>query len=543
MCAASRRLSDTGQGRSFWRGLTALVLLTTVAGCGSGGNGNANFLPPGGGGGGGGSGWTPGVYQPAGTFQAQCQNPRPPNAPNGPWPDVQGTTTDENNFLRSFSNDVYLWYDEIVDRDPGLFDTPTYFDLLVTDALTPSGNPKDQFHFTFDTNEWISLSQSGASGGYGAQFAVLAASPPREIVVAYTDPNTPAVAPGVDLARGAKIVTVDGVDVENGSDVDTLNAGLFPAAAGEMHTFEVLDQGAQNTRTITMTSAIVTSTPVQNVGTIPTASGDVGYLLFNDHIATAEGGLIDAVNQLAALNVTDLIVDIRYNGGGFLAIAAEFAYMVAGAVPTAGRRFELLQFNDKHPVTNPITGAPIAPVPFYDTSQGFDGSVPSGTALPTLNLPRVFVLTGSGTCSASEAIMNGLRGVDVEVIQIGSTTCGKPYGFFPIDNCGTTYFTIQFRGVNAKDFGDYADGFSPSNTVSSVGTTVPGCSVADDFSAPLGDPVEARLAAALGYRDTGTCPAPSGAAEPPGISQLRLLEDERLTVPKNPWLKNRIVLR
>ena len=66
--------------------------------------------------------------------------------------------------------------------------------------------------------------------------------------------------------------------------------------------------------------------------------------------------------------------------------------------------------------------------------------------MPALDLERVFVLTTASTCSASEAIINSLRGINVEVIQIGSTTCGKPYGFYPQDNCGTTYFTIQFAG-------------------------------------------------------------------------------------------------
>ena len=74
----------------------------------------------------------------------------------------------------------------------------------------------------------------------------------------------------------------------------------------------------------------------------------------------------------------------------------------------------------------------IAPEPFFTTAQGF--SVARGTALPTLNLSRVFVLTGRNTCSASESVINSLRGVNVEVIQIGSTTCGKPYGFYPQDN-------------------------------------------------------------------------------------------------------------
>ncbi len=112
--------------------------------------------------------------------------------------------------------------------------------------------------------------------------------------------------------------------------------------------------------------------------------------------------------------------------------------------------------------------------------------------------------------------MNGLRGIDVEVIQIGGTTCGKPYGFYGLENCGTTYFFTQFRGVNAKGYGDYSDGFSPSNLASVEGEPIPGCAVDDDFSQPLGDAEEAMLSAALAYRDQpGTCPAlPSGLGGP-----------------------------
>ena len=94
-------------------------------------------------------------------------------------------------------------------------------------------------------------------------------------------------------------------------------------------------------------------------------------------------------------------------------------------------------------------------------------------------------------CSASESVVNSLRGVGVAVNLIGDTTCGKPYGFYPEDNCGTTYFAIQFQGVNAQNFGDYSDGFSPSSSVSAAGASVPGCSVADDFGHALGDPATA----------------------------------------------------
>src|SRR6185436_17837256 len=104
-----------------------------------------------------------------------------------------------------------------------------------------------------------------------------------------------------------------------------------------------------------MQSANVTTTPVQNVRTIATPSGAVGYLLFNDHIATAESGLIDAVKTLKTANVSDLVLDIRYNGGGFLNIASELAFMIAGPTMTSGQTFELTQFNSKNPTTNPIT--------------------------------------------------------------------------------------------------------------------------------------------------------------------------------------------
>jgi hypothetical protein len=128
------------------------------------------------------------------------------------------------------------------------------------------------------------------------------------------------------------------------------------------------------------------------------------------------------------------------------------------------------------------------------------------------------------------------------VIQIGSTTCGKPYGFYPADHCGTTYFSVQFKGTNAANFGDYADGFAPNNRPSVGAERLPGCSVADDFSMALGSPNEARLAAALGHRLSGTCPAPSG-AKPSLTKPLNGAPsgDDDVILQKSPWLMNRIV--
>jgi carboxyl-terminal processing protease len=508
----------------------AVVMLVALGGCGGGGD----VTGPG--------SWTAGTFQPSSTFANQCASPRTGTDPTTgrPYADVRGSTLTENNFLRSWTNELYLWYREVTDRDPGAYATSAYFDLLKTTATAASGNAKDRFHFTYPTAEWVALAQSGVQAGYGVEWLVVSSRPPRQVVVAYTEPGSPAMT--ANLGRGAQVLTVDGVDVVNASDsasVDKLNAGLYPSAAGASHSFSVLDLGASTPRNITMVSANVTSTPVQNVGTIRSAAGTVGYMLFNDHLATAERHLLNAFGQLAAANVSDLVLDIRYNGGGYLDIASEVAYMIAGPAATTGRTFERTIFNDQYTTRDPVTGDPLTPTPFHTTTQGF--SVPSGQALPTLNLPRVTVLTSPNTCSASESIVNGLRGVGVQVVEIGATSCGKPYGFYPEDNCGTTYFSIEFQGVNHQGFGDYPDGFSPANAVGSVGVKLPGCAVADDLNHALGDPNEARLSAALGYLVNQSCPAVSLA--PPVSEAARATGATEGQLRRSPWRENRVYRR
>jgi carboxyl-terminal processing protease len=162
----------------------------------------------------------------------------------------------------------------------------------------------------------------------------------------------------------------------------------------------------------------------------------------------------------------------------------------------------------------------LSPTIFQSSAVGL--SAIQGQRLPTLNLNRVFIIAGEGTASASEALINGLRGVGVEVILIGETTRGKPYGFYPSENCGTTYFTVQFKGVNARGFGDYSDGFTPVASAGSQGAEVTGCRVADDLTHMLGDRREARISAALSYIENGSCPYAYGAESL--IPQQTLLE-------------------
>ena len=511
--------------KTIFEFLSFSLPIALLAACGGGGGGGVTIAPPapppppt--------SGWQQGVFLDASTFANRCEAPRTGTDPatGQPYPDIAGSILDENNFLRSFTNDTYLWYDEITDQDPANFNDPVvYFEQLKTFATLPSGAPKDRYSGSADSAEYYQLTQGGVSAGYGARWAVISSTPPRDIVVAYTEPNSPAT--DVSLARGATILAIDGVDinVNTQAGVDTLNAGLFPSALGEPHTFTIRDLGAQSPRDITMTSASVTSAMVQETQVFDTQTGKVGYLVFNYFRAPAEEALIDAINQLindaAPDLLDDLILDLRYNGGGFGIIARQLGFMIAGPNNTAGRISDELQFNDKYPTTNPITGQPLSPNPFPSTTSG-SFTLPAGQPLPTLNLSRVFVLTGPDTCSASELVMNSLRGIDVQVIQVGSTTCGKPYGFYEQPNCGTSYFPVQLRTVNEKDFGDYAEGFQPSD-VDDGRANVLGCPVLDDYTKLLGDPGENRLEVALAYQAGQTCIAPAavgpGSLSKPGL--------------------------
>jgi hypothetical protein len=517
--------------RARW--VLPLAALAALYGCG------------GGGGGGGGSAtatgtgtstitWTAGVFEPPATFAALCAAPRTGTDPytKQAYPDHQGSTVDETNWLRSWTHQLYLWYDEVQDVNPASYSTADYFQLMKTMETTSTGAPKDRFHFTYPTSVWEALSQSGNEIGYGVQFEIVAASPPRSVVIAFLEPtgSLPSQTVSANLIRGDTILQIDGVDVVNADDqtsVNTINEGLAPSTAGEMHTFEVRDPGSSTPRTVQLAAADITSTPVLMETTLTGPNGNtVGYILYNDQIATAESELISAINDLKAKGVTDLVLDLRYDGGGYLDIASELAYMIAGPGQTSGETFELQQFNNQYPTTNPVTEDAITPTLFHTTTQGF--STTAGQPLPTLNMTRVAVITGEDTCSASESIINSLQGVGFTVYQIGSTTCGKPYGFYPQDNCGTTYFSIQFQGVNAQGFGGYGDGFSPANTTPTAGVAVPGCSVADDFGHALGDPGESRLQTALAYLanpQPATCPSPpTGTAPPATVTQRQLME-------------------
>ena len=483
----------------------ATALLTACGGGGGGGGTGTPAEPP------------PSVLASAASLAQQCTAPRPGTA------DRQGSIDTEKAWVRSFMDETYLWYKDVPvvnaanytlagNGNSVLQTLNAYFQALKTKNTTASGKPVDQFSFTLSTVDLLNQ-QSGIASGYGFRRSTFTGGPPRVVRILYVEQGSPAQIAG--LSRGDTITSIDGVDINDTTAVGiaTLNAGLAPTVASKTTRFGLVAANATASRFVDVTSSqSIAVTPVALSTVIVDGGNTVGYLVLNSFgVVSAEKQLIDAITLLKNARVNELVVDLRYNGGGYLDLANELAWMIGDAT-LAGKTFEKLTCNDKNPLSFCNSTST-----FHQTSQGF--SVAPGRALPQLGLKRVFMLTTGSTCSASESVVNGLSPF-MQVIRIGSTSCGKPYGFSYESNCGTSYAAMQFKGVNAVGFGDYADGFAPS------------CTVADDLTRQRGDPSEAMLSGALSYMRTGTCPAAPSSSDK-GLVQ-GLLQGGNYTMDRNP---------
>ncbi|MFG6446640.1 S41 family peptidase [Roseateles sp. BYS180W] len=483
-----------------------LMVLALVAGCGGGGSsdsGRSPFPPELGSGGSAGGGSGQAALPARSTLAQQCSASNLEAKPGS----KTGSLSTEKAWIRSYFDEMYLWREQVPQLNAGdsLYGgsvvrtaLENYFYDLRTPQTTATGAPRDRFSFMMPEREWVALSESGVSLNYGAEWALTAKKAPRALRVAMVEPGSPAAQAG--LVRGDRVLQVGGLSVDTG-DANVwsqISDMLYPDGQARAVDFTVQSSGGA-TRTVRMTAQSQALTPVPTQGVLTAQDGaPVGYLLFNDHNLPAEGQLISTMQGFARQGVRDLVLDLRYNGGGYVFIASQLATMIAGSATTGNQVFDELRYNSRQSAKNERT-------PFYNTSCYYSGGrCTREETLPQLNLRRVYVLTQSGTCSASEAIINGLRGIGVQVVQIGGTTCGKPYGFSGDENCGYRYMAIEFQGVNAKGFGDYAEGFTPA--AADNGREVLGCAVADDFDHALGDPAEGQLAAALHHRATGNCP-------------------------------------
>ncbi|MEO5672049.1 MAG: S41 family peptidase [Ramlibacter sp.] len=416
-------------------GIAALVLTALLTGCGGGDGGSTASTP------------TP----------VPSQTPQTGSC----------SLADQKTWLAGYMRDQYFWYDRMGTPNAAATSIDAYFTSMLY-------SPLDRYSYTQPKAAFDAFYLAGTRTGYGYSLAFtdgLALG----IRVRAVEPGSPIAQAG--MRRGDHVLSIDGL-----TPAQIANGGL-PAVStvGVPRTF-VLRNIAGEQRTVTVTSATFSLAPVkaEAVLDLPTPSGPrkVAYMAYDEFIFAGNAAMGSAFTNFAAQGVTELVLDLRYNGGGEVGIARNLASMIGGS-RVAGQTFAQLLFNAKHPENNQT-------VRFADDSIGLPGPSLQG-------LQRVFIIASASTASASELLINSLKPF-VPVVLIGGTTYGKPYGFTPVESCGTVFTAVTFETVNAQGIGGYSNGIAPT------------CTVADDLNHALGDPAENRIAAALYYAANGTCP-------------------------------------
>ena len=473
--------------------------------------------------------WVKGRYKGLDEFYGYCYRP------DYIREQKKGSLLHEQHFVRELMNDIYLWREDTVDLNPNTFDNPiTAFYGLKSKAITASGKSKDEFSGMMWYDDYIQRYVDGVEFSIGAHISASNLDEADDgkalsLTIAYVEEGSPAALDG--LKRGDKIIEINGQKISEAisfsAKVDLYYSIANPTSTSGIR-LNVLALGTTESNEFYLRPTDVTINPVIHSQIISENSNTFGYLVlntFSSDLVTPQ--LQETFADFSSAGVNELILDLRYNGGGSIYSAQRLAYMIAGEANTKDKTFSTAQWNSRHPNFDPITGELLADEIFIPTEE--DNSTP----LNSLNLNRVTVLTTGATCSASELVMNALKGIDIEVVQIGNTTCGKPYGFYGIPNCELVYFPVQFQTINAKGFGSYADGFSAANGGEISNTTLPGCSANDDLDHALGNTDEKLLASAIFYSANGHCPEPEISASKP--NQKVPVESLKYKLYRQPW--------
>ncbi len=376
---------------------------------------------------------------------------------------------DEPQALKSYMQDYYYWYKEIPNVDVSGFKTAEEAlpKLIVT--------PKDRFSYIDTQANQNAFFQEGIAVGAG--FGMVEKN--SQVLINYVRPASPAQKAG--LKRADRLVSVNGTAI---TTIDSVDKPIGPREVGVKVDMTVEREG----QTVTL-SMVKDKYPIETVSDakiIDVAGRKVGYLYFFAFIARTKDDWTAAVDSLKQQGAQDLIVDLRHNGGGYLYTAGEISGSLRTTAQTGTEPLSTLRFNDKHTRDNDTTN-----ITNYSSTNRFG---------------KVIFLTTKSSCSASEALINGLAPYQ-ETIIIGTTTCGKPVGFTP-RNYGTTkvFSIVTFETVNRDGNGNYYDGLKPT------------CSVEEALTTGFGDANEPLLATASTYLKTGACPATANSTVTKGAS-------------------------
>lgn len=372
---------------------------------------------------------------------------------------ISCTTAGKNVYVRDAMSDIYLWYSQMPNVNPTSYASPeAYLDAVryktldSTFSYITSRAANDAF---YSDSQFIGIGLSTTLNGV-------------EMRVLQVFAESPASEGG--LSRGDRIVEIGGQTVTalvasgqigsafGASEIGVATDLVFVNQAGtrrEAHLIKRL-----------VTIPTVSLTHVYNVG-----GRRVGYIFFRNFVQPSFEALDTAFAELSAAGVDDLVLDLRYNGGGLVSVAQHLASYVGGVI-TDGQVFAEYFHNDKNTFRNRTIRFEPKPA--------------------RLTLDRLIVVTTGGSASASELVINALRPF-MPVVVIGARTYGKPVGQYGIEFCDKLLAPVSFALRNADGQGDFFDGFAPD------------CAAPDDADHQLGDPDEGSLKEALTYATTGAC--------------------------------------
>jgi C-terminal processing protease CtpA/Prc len=378
-----------------------------------------------------------------------------------------------NDFIWETLNDVYLWEDRIpqnINRNQE-FDTEAYFEKLLY-------KPTDRWSFITDDYEGLVNSFKGIEESFGHSFKLFLLPGSNEVigVVKYVIPESPADNAGIK--RGDIFYKVNGITINS-----TNYRELLYQNKRYVLTFGTFDQSGQlnPSNDIALTSEIISENPIHIFKTIELEGFKIGYLSYNQFIADYNDSLVKVMEKFRSDNISELVLDLRYNPGGSISTAILLSSMIAPtSVSQNNAVFSRLIWNES---VNQY---------WLDEEGEESDNLISRFVNPevSLGLQRIYILVTSNTASASELVINCLDPY-MEVVVIGSeNTTGKYVGSITVQAKDTDWDNwamqpIVLKTANANGVSDYSNGFAPDFMIE------------DDFDSELGTLSEDMLATAL----------------------------------------------
>lgn len=370
------------------------------------------------------------------------------------------TTEGFNAWVDAQMRDYYIYADQVPVVNPSSYDNAQTLlnDLRVAPDVFSNLAPQAERAALFDEGETFGFGFNWRTASDGQlRFSNIIGGSPLDLAGAQ---------------RG------DGVTALNGIPIASITDNVFNELFGESGTPTTLTFTIQRADEppvdLTVTSATYVINTVGEYGTFNVFGTTVGYIDSSSFLRTSEQEIDTAIEFLADRQATEVILDFRYNGGGYVYIAQKFAAQLLGNA-FEGSVFQTTEFNSRYSQFNRQA--------LYEAQE------------LNLNVNRVFVLTTSRTASAAEAIANNLRPY-IDVVLVGSRTSGKPFASVSNPNCDQVLNAMDRITYNAAG-------------TSVLGGLTPDCAVIDDFLYPQNSTQDALLSAALFYQQTNVCPAVS----------------------------------